>query len=85
MVHQGFALFTLSPRTRRLGLEVTARGDAAERMLALLEPAEVEETFGPAAPIIRVSVKASGLGGKEGVVEAIRATANVKLASPPWD
>src|SRR5262249_36898002 len=30
-------------------------------------------------------VKASGLGVKEGVVEAIRAMTNVKLASLPWD
>src|SRR5262249_60185956 len=29
-------------------------------------------------------VKASGLGAKEGVVEAIRAMTNVKLATLPW-
>ena len=29
-------------------------------------------------------IKASGLGGKEGVVEAIRAMTNVKLATIPW-
>jgi aldehyde dehydrogenase (NAD+) len=29
-------------------------------------------------------VKASGLGGKEGVVEAVRAMTNVKLATIPW-
>jgi aldehyde dehydrogenase (NAD+) len=29
-------------------------------------------------------VKASGLGGKEGVIEAVHAMTNVKLVSLPW-
>jgi aldehyde dehydrogenase (NAD+) len=29
-------------------------------------------------------IKASGLGGKEGVVESIKAMTNVKLATLPW-